>query len=101
MWDKVKSLGSRRITSSLTRRLAMKENGTKDKTFQRGKSPNNSKARVLNPKEISSRKGLLLKQTNPMGMLMENPKEHVSIAMKWGITPKITPNPNQGMRVLR
>jgi hypothetical protein len=32
---------------------------------------------------------------------MGNPKEHVSIAMKWGTTPKIAPNPNRGMVVLR
>jgi hypothetical protein len=38
------SPGSRRITSSLTRRHAMKGNGTEGKTPQRGKSPNNSKA---------------------------------------------------------
>jgi hypothetical protein len=34
-------------------------------------------------------------------MLVENPKERVSIAMKWGITPKIAPNLNQEMGVLR
>jgi hypothetical protein len=34
-------------------------------------------------------------------MLVGGPKERVSIAMKWGITPKIAPNPNQGMEVLR
>jgi len=32
---------------------------------------------------------------------MGSPKKHVSITMKWDITPKITPNPNQGMGVLR
>jgi hypothetical protein len=79
----------------------MKGNGTEDKTPQKGKNPSNSKVRVSNPKEISSRRGLLLKQTNPRKMPVENPKEHVSIAMKWGITPKITPNPNQEMGVLR
>jgi len=34
-------------------------------------------------------------------MLVGGPKERVSTAMKWGITPKIAPNPNQGMEVLR
>jgi hypothetical protein len=54
-----KSPGSKRITSTLTRRHAMKGNGTEGKTPQKGKNPNNSKAWVSNPKEISSRRGLL------------------------------------------
>jgi hypothetical protein len=37
----------------------MKGNGTEGKTPQKWKSPNNSKAQVSNPKEISSRRGLL------------------------------------------
>jgi hypothetical protein len=45
--------------------------------------------------------GLLLKQANLKGMLVGNPKEHASIVMKWGITPKIAPNPNWGMGALR
>jgi hypothetical protein len=101
MWDKVKSLGSRRIISSLTRRHDMKGNGTKGKTPQIGKGLSNSKALVSNPKEISSRRGLLLKRANPKGMPVGNPKEHASIAMKWGIIPKIAPNPNRGMVALR
>jgi hypothetical protein len=32
---------------------------------------------------------------------MGSPKEHVSIAMKWDITPKIAPNPKRGMGILR
>jgi hypothetical protein len=52
MWDEVRSPDSRGITSSLIKRHAMKGNGTEAKTPQRGKSPNNSKARVLNPREI-------------------------------------------------
>jgi hypothetical protein len=32
-------------------------------------------------------------------MIVGSPKECVSIVMKWGITPKIAPNPNQGIRV--
>jgi hypothetical protein len=31
---------------------------------------------------------------------MGNPKERVSTAMKWGITPEIAPNPNRGMGIL-
>jgi hypothetical protein len=61
MWDEVKSPSSRRITSSLTRRHPMKGNGTEGKTPQRGKNPNNSKAQVSNPKEISSKTGFLSK----------------------------------------
>jgi hypothetical protein len=34
-------------------------------------------------------------------MLVGSPKEHVSIATKWDITPKIALNPNQGMGVLK
>jgi hypothetical protein len=34
-------------------------------------------------------------------MLVGNPKEHVSITMNWGITPKIAPNPIKGMGVVR
>jgi len=101
MWDGVKNPDSKGIASSLTRRHAMKGNGTKAKTPPRGKSPNNSKARVLNPKEILSRRGLLSKGANPKGMLVRNLKECVSIAMKWGITPRIAPNPNWGMGLLR
>jgi hypothetical protein len=49
MWDRVKSLGSRRRTNSLTRRHAMKGNGTKGKKLLKGKNLNNFKARVSNP----------------------------------------------------
>jgi hypothetical protein len=59
MWDEVKSLGSRRRTNSFTKRCAMKENEIAGKTFQKEKNLNNFKAQVSNPKEISSRKGLL------------------------------------------
>jgi hypothetical protein len=78
-----------------------KGNGTEAKTPQRGKSPNNSKARVLNPREIFWRRGLLSKRTNPREMLVGNLREHVSIVMKWAITPRIAPNPNWGMGLLR
>jgi hypothetical protein len=101
MWDGVKNSGSRRITSSLTRRHAMKGNGVEGKIPPKGKGPNNFKARVSNPKEVSLRKGFLSKGANPKEMLVGSLKEHVLIAMKWGITPKIAPNPNQKMGVLR
>jgi len=48
-----------------------------------------------------SRRGLFSKGANPRGMLVGNPKEHVSIAMKWDITPRIALNPNWGMGLLR
>ncbi len=99
--DGVKSLGSRRITSSFTRRHAIKGNGVKGKILPKGKGLNSFKVRVSNPKEISSRKGFLSKGANLRGMLVGSPKERVSTTMKWGITPKIAPNPNQGMGVLR
>jgi hypothetical protein len=72
----------------------MKENGTESKISQKGKSPNNFKAQVSKSKEISSRKGFLSKGANPRGMPMGSPKGRVLITMKWGITPKIAPNPN-------
>jgi hypothetical protein len=61
---------------------------------QKGKNPNTFKARVSNSKENSSRKGFLSKGVNPRGMLMGSPKGRVSITTKWGIIPKIAPNPN-------
>jgi hypothetical protein len=79
----------------------MKGNGTEGKTPQRGKSPNNSKARGSSPKEILLRRGFLLKRANPKVMLVGSPKEHASNATKWGIIPKIAPNPNRGVRTLR
>jgi len=59
MWDKVKSLGLKKRTNSFVKKHAMKGNMTMGKTFQKGKNPNNFKARVSNPKEILSRKGFL------------------------------------------
>jgi hypothetical protein len=72
----------------------MKGNGAKGNIPPKGKGPNNFKARVSNPKEISSKKRFLSKGANPRGMLVGSPKECVSTTVKWGITPKIAPNPN-------
>jgi hypothetical protein len=63
--------------------------------------PKQFQASGFKPKGNLSRKGLLLKWANLKGMLVGSPKECVSIAMKWGITPKIAPNPNWGMGVPR
>jgi hypothetical protein len=101
MWDGVRSSDSKGIASSLIRRHAMKGNGTEAKTPSRGKSPNNSKAWVLNPREILSKRGLLSKGANPRGILVGNPKERVSIVMKWDITPWIARNPNRGLGLLK
>jgi hypothetical protein len=79
----------------------MKENGTEGNTPPKGKNLNNFNARGSRPKETLLRKGFLLKQTNTKGMLVRSPKEHASIATKWGITPKIVPSLNQGMGALR
>ncbi len=79
----------------------MKGNGTKGKILPKGKNPNNFRVQISSPKETSSRKGFLSKGTNPRGMLMGRTKEHVSIATKWGIIPKIAPNPNRGMGFLK
>jgi hypothetical protein len=97
----VRSPNSKGIASSLIRRHALKGNGTEAKTPQRGRNLNNSKARVLNPREILSRRGLLSKRANPREMLVGDPREYASIVMKWGITPRIAPNPNRGMGLLR
>jgi len=70
MWDGAKNLGLKRRKNFLTRRHTMKGNGTEGKTPQKGKSPNNSKARTSNPKEILLRRGFLLKGPNPRGMLL-------------------------------
>ncbi len=67
----------------------------------KGEKPKQFQGRVLNPKEILSRKGLLSKGANPKEMLVGNPKQRVSIEMKWGITPRIAPNPNRGVGLLR
>jgi hypothetical protein len=101
MWDGAKNLGSRRRTNSFTRRHAMKGIGIEGKTLRKGKSLNNFKAWVSNIKEISSKRGLPLKRAHLKGMLVGSSKECVSIAMKWGITPKIALNPNRGMGVPR
>ncbi len=79
----------------------MKGNGAMGKTFQKRENPYNFKAHVSNPKVILSKRGLLEKEANPKGTLVESPKEHVSIVMKWDIIPKIAPNPNRAMGVLR
>jgi hypothetical protein len=34
-------------------------------------------------------------------MLVGSPKELATIVIKWDITPKISPNPNEGMGALR
>jgi hypothetical protein len=59
MWDEVKSLKSRKRKNSPIKRHAIKGNGNVGKTFQKGKNLNNFKARVSNPKEILSKKGLI------------------------------------------
>jgi len=58
MWDEVLNSGFK-IKKSLIRRHTMKGNGIKGKKLQKGKSPNNFKARVSNPKKISSKRELL------------------------------------------
>jgi hypothetical protein len=68
----------------------MKENGIGGKEAQPRISPNNSKARGSNQKGA-----------NPREILEQNPREHVSIATKWDITPKIAPSPNPGLGALR
>jgi len=101
MWGRVTNSGSRRTISSFTRSQGMRENGTGGKEAQRRISLNNSKARGSNQKEVLWRKGLLQKGANPKEILEQNPRERVSIATKWGITPKIVPSPNRVLGALR
>jgi hypothetical protein len=93
MWDGVKNPGSRRITSSFIGSCVVNENGIEGKKAQ-WKGLNHSKAWGSSPREISWRKGLFSKWTNPKELLGWNPREHVSIVTKWGITPKIAPSPS-------
>jgi len=51
--------GFKKRKNSLIRRHTMKGNGIKGKKLQKGKSPNNFKARVSNPKKNLSKRGLL------------------------------------------
>jgi hypothetical protein len=64
--------------NNLTRRHAMKGNGTEGKTLRKGKNLNNFKVWVSNPNEISSRRGLLkrapFKAGPPKGDASEKPK---------------------------
>jgi len=53
------------------------------------------------PKGNFVKKGAPLKGANPREMLVGNQREYASIVMKRGITPRIVPNPNWGMRLLR
>jgi hypothetical protein len=99
--DEVKSPVSKRRTSSITRRHITKGNGTEGKMPQKVKGLNISKAQGLNPKATLSRKGLPSKGANSRGMSRASPKGHVSIAMKWGTTPKIAPNLNWGLEARR
>ncbi len=101
MWGGVKNPGSRRTINSFTRNQGMTVNGTVGKEVQQRINPNNSKARGLNPRGILWRRGLLSKGANPREMLGWNPREHVSIAMRWGITPRIAPSPKRGLGALR
>jgi len=90
MWDEVKSSGSRRITSSLTRRCTMKGNGAESKIPPTRKSPNNFKVRVSNPKEISSRKGFLSKGANPRAVLVGMSQPHFEGSVRSPLTlPKM------------
>jgi hypothetical protein len=47
------------------------------------------------------RKGLLSKGAKAREILETNPRVHVSIATRWGITPKIVPSPRRGLGALR
>jgi hypothetical protein len=88
MWDGAKNPGSKRI-NSFTRSHAMRGNGTKGKTLQGGKGPNNPKARGLNPKGTLSKRGLLLKGANPKEMLVGSQKGLASTTMRWGILQRL------------
>jgi hypothetical protein len=69
-------------------------------------SPNKDKPKQFQgsgfkPKRSFVKKRAPSKGANPREILEQNPREHVSITTKWGITPKIAPSPNPGLGALR
>jgi hypothetical protein len=100
MWGGVKNPGWKRTISSFIRSQGMTENGTVGKEAQQKISPNNPKARGLNPRGTLWKRGLLSKGTNPRETLGWKPKERVSTATRWSITPRIIPSPKWGMGAL-
>jgi len=57
--------------------------------------------RFQTQRKFHQERGSFKRGANPRGMLVGSLKERVLTTMKWGIIPKITPNLNQGMGVLR
>jgi hypothetical protein len=100
MWDEARNIGSRK-TSSFTRRHAMKWNGTEGKKPLKGKKPKQFQGPNFKPKGNFVKKGVPFKVGPLKGDASGSPKEHVSIVKKWGVTPKIAPNPSRGMEVPR
>jgi hypothetical protein len=77
------------------------EEWNRGKDTSKGEKPKQFQGSSFKPKRNFVKKGVPFKRANPRGMLVGSPKEHASIAMKWGITPKIASNPNRGLGVLR
>jgi len=67
----------------------------------KGEKPKQFQGSGFKPKGDFVKKGLLSKGANPREMLVGNLGEHVSIVMKWAIIPRIAPNSNWGMGLLR
>jgi hypothetical protein len=67
----------------------------------KGEKPKQFQGSGFKPKENFVKKGAPFKGANPREMLVGNLRDHVSIIMKWAITPRIAPNPNWKMGLLR
>jgi len=67
----------------------------------RKEKPKQFQGSGFKPKGNFVKKGGPFKRSQPKGDVGQNPKEHVSTPMKWGITPKIAPSPKSGMGALR
>jgi hypothetical protein len=76
-------------------------NGTKGKTPQEGKSPNNFKAQVSNLKEVLSKRGSLLKTNQPKGDASGKPKGMCFNCNEMGHYSKDCPKPKSVNGVLR
>jgi hypothetical protein len=60
----------------------------------KGEKPKQFQGSNIKPKGNFIKKVVPFKVGPPKGMLVGSPKEHVSTVIKWGITPKIAPNPS-------
>jgi len=67
----------------------------------KGEKPKQFQGSGFKPKGNFTKKRAPFKASQPKGDASGDPREYASIVMKWGITPRIAPNPNRGMGLLR